>query len=297
MLYGIIFGIMKAGNLSAGLSGQLFGQLGFSCSQFFGRWGRAKLRPFSRRQHEPSRYALNDQLWSALRWWLKNLHLAPPRAVFLHTERRPLVVSYSDGEGADAGVGIAAWCTERLGDVPLAGFLEVPDEVRYLWSRQRETFLVGEEFHDITEIEAIGPLLILHNWPWLVKDALWIHFIDNNGALGALVKGSASVHEHDLVIGATWSCIASLRVLVWFDRVDSASNPVDGLSRKDFSGTWQWRKIYFPSSLLSQLQSVRSSRKCHDAAGDKGVLSRSDLDLEEMSFLLFLGCLCCAAPF
>ena len=254
-LYRALTQVMESGSLASGLAGQLFGQLGFSCSQFFGRWGRAKLRPFSRRQHEPTRYALNDQLWSALRWWKCNLHLAPPRAVFSCRERRHVVVTYSDGEGADAGVGIAAWCEELLGPTPLAGFIEVPDEVRHLWSRQRESYGSGE-WRDITEIEAIGPLLILHNWLWLVRDALWIHFIDNNGALGALVKGSASVHEQDLVIGETWARIAVLRVLVWFDRVDSASNPVDGLSRKDFSGVWNWREIYFPTSLVLQLRSV-----------------------------------------
>ena len=253
-LYKCIFQILQEKRLASGLAGQLFGQLGFSCSQFFGRWGRAKMRPLSRRQHEAKRFALNDQLWSALNWWLQNLHLAPPRAVYVRNENRPVVVSYSDGEGADAGVGIAAWCNNRLGSVPIAGFIEVPIEIRGLWSRQRKSYQEDNEFNDITEIEAIGPLLILHNWPWLVRDALWIHFIDNNGALGALVKGSASVHEQDLIIGATWSCIASVRALAWFDRVDSASNPVDGLSRKDFSGVWQWRDIAFPTSLLNQLR-------------------------------------------
>ena len=68
---------------------------------------------------------------------------------------------------------------------------------------------------------------------------MWIHFIDNNGALGSLVRGSASVHEQDIIIGETWSRIAALQVLSWFDRVDSGSNPVDGLSRKNFSGVWQ----------------------------------------------------------
>jgi len=261
-MYELLSRIMEDGHLASGLAGQVFGQLGFSCSQFFGRWGRSMLRAFSRRQHEPHRYALNDQLWASLKWWKRNLFVAPPRAVFLGKEGRPLVVSYSDGEGADAGVGIAAWCVERLGPVPIAGFLEVPQEVRELWSSQKRSYVEEGELMDITEIEAIGPLLILHNWPWLVRDALWIHFIDNNGALGSLVKGSSSVHQQDLVIGATWSLIASLRALAWFDRVDSASNPVDGLSRKDFSGVWQWRTIYFPTSLLVQLrQSVRSSQK------------------------------------
>ena len=106
----------------------------------------------------------------------------------------------------------------------------------------------------------IGPLLILRNWPWLVKDALWIHFIDNNGALGSLVRGSASVHEQDIIIGETWSRIAALQVLPWFDRVDGASNPVDGLSRKNFKGVWQWREIYFPGSLRTALEAVVSCR-------------------------------------
>ena len=246
--------VLSAEALPAGLAGQLFGQLGFTCSQFFGRWGRAMLRSISRRQYEPHRYGLNKQLRYALKWWLRNLHLAPPRGVFLPSQKLPLVISYSDGEGADAGVGIAAWCSERIGKIPLAGFLEVPDEVRCLWSAQRASFIEDGELKDIAEIEAIGPLLILHNWPWLVKDALWIHFIDNNGALGALVKGSSSVHEQGVIVGATWSRVAQLRAMPWFDRVDSSSNPVDGLSRKDFSGVWQWRKIFFPMYILDRIR-------------------------------------------
>ena len=91
-----------------------------------------------------------------------------------------------------------------------------------------------------------------------MKGALWIHFIDNNGALGSLVSGSSSVDSQDIIIGETWALIAKLDILAWFDRVDSKSNPVDGLSRKDFSGSWQWRSIYFPSSVLSLLRNCFS---------------------------------------
>ena len=74
--------ILDSSALGPALAGQLFGQFGFSCSQFFGRWGRAKLRPFSRRQHEAYRFALNPQLLESIDWWLSNLHRAPPRPVF-----------------------------------------------------------------------------------------------------------------------------------------------------------------------------------------------------------------------
>ena len=250
--------ILSKGSLSPALSGQIFGQLGFACSQFHGRWGRAKLRAFVRRQHDSGKWALNDQLRSSLHWWIDNLPVAPPRSVFVTSQRRHLVITYSDGEGSDAGVGVAAWCPAFLGDVPLAGFLEVPREIRKLWAKQKahaaKHSSSEEEFRDIIEIEAVGPLVMLSSWPSLFQNALWMHFIDNNSALGGLVKGSASVGQMDIVIGHTWSFVAQLQVLPWFDRVDSASNPVDGLSRKDFSGTWNWQPVSIPTAILEELK-------------------------------------------
>ena len=137
--------------------------------------------------------------------------------------------------------------------------MEIPVEVRHMWARQKlsaqrwASYDPNVEFQDIIEIEAIAPLLILHNWHWLLRDALWIHFIDNNSALGALVKGSASVDQQDIIVGHTWSLVSRINVLPWFDRVDSKSNPVDGLSRKDFSGTWRWLPISFPQCVLDDL--------------------------------------------
>ena len=75
---------------------------------------------------------------------------------------RPWVIPCSDGEGGDAGLGVAAWCEDCLGRTPLAGFVEMPKEVRRLKSLQRNPFWSSNEFDDITKIKAIGPLLILH---------------------------------------------------------------------------------------------------------------------------------------
>ena len=72
------------------------------------------------------------------------------------------------------------------------------------------------------------------------------HFTENNGSLGSLVRGSASVHEQDIIIGATWAKIASPGTLAWFDRVYNAANPVDGV--------WQWRDISFPAEVVGELR-------------------------------------------
>ena len=92
------------------------------------------------------------------------------------------------------------------------------------------------------------------------EGCLVVAFIDNSCALGALVKGSSSVTQQDHIVGETWSSIARLNVLAWFDRVDSKSNPVDGLSRKDFSKrrlcNWVWKGITFPKQLRRELRQV-----------------------------------------
>ena len=112
-------------------------------------------------------------------------------------------------------------------DLPRAAFLNIPREVRLYWSALR----ASAARNDIFDIEAIGPLIVLATWPRLPQNRLWVHFIDNAAVQAAFVKGSSSVHVVDLIIGHAWEMVARRRLLPWFDRVDSASNPVDGLSR------------------------------------------------------------------
>ena len=100
----------------------------------FGRFCRAKLRPFSRRQHEHRQFRLNHQLTSALKWWLEILSCSPPRLVPTDLSVRRRIVSYRDGEESEAGVGVALW--ENEAQVVRAGVLRVPEEVRILWDHQ-----------------------------------------------------------------------------------------------------------------------------------------------------------------
>ena len=102
------------------------------------------------------------------------------------------------------------------------------------WKREVEA-----EHRDIFQIEAIGPLALLCTFPNLLKNSVWVHFIDNVAAEYALVKGSSSIKSGDVVIGETWRRIQKLNVAPYFDRVASSSNPVDGLSRGRREGPWQ----------------------------------------------------------
>ena len=71
---------------------------------------------------------------------------------------------------------------------------------------------------DEFEIEAVGPLVLLENFPDLLRGSLWLH----------LVNGSLSVTQGDFLIGAKWSQVQRLHVSIWFGSVETKSNPVWG---------------------------------------------------------------------
>ena len=152
----------------------------------------------------------------------------------------PVVISYSDGEGAGAQVGVAVWRQgQRIGR---AGIVRVPDEVRKKWDPARSH---GRP-NDIFEIEAVGPLVVLHNFADAVRGAPRLHFGDNAAALSSLVSGSRSVHSRDVIAGQAWSHVEAVGCMPWFDRADSAYNPVGGLSRGRLVGPWDLEPLSFP---------------------------------------------------
>ena len=153
----------------------------FACVAFAGFFGKSMLRAFRRRSYE-HRANMNPQILASLDWWVGQLKLAPPRPIPWLVHNRRLVVTYSDGEGS-GHVGVAIWSSEVSRSQ--GGRIRVPDVVRKIWTACRR--LLGAEFNDIQEVEGIGPLLALTTWKSALTDALWMHYIDNNGALSCLV--------------------------------------------------------------------------------------------------------------
>jgi hypothetical protein len=245
--------IKAARKLLPGLAGRINGKLQWTTSLIHGRFGVAMLGPFCRRQCEPGRAAYNKQLSYAVDWWLEVLPVAPPREIPFDIRDLPVAVSYSDRKGTAAGIGVAIWSPKLRS--PEAGFMHIPECIRSLWSQRSNG---SSAKYDIQDIEAVGPLVALETWPHILAGSLWMHWIDNNGALACLVNGCSSVESSDVIAGMTWSRIATLRIWPWFDQVNSASNPVDKLSRGDVSGSWQLVKLRFPTKELERrLQLLR----------------------------------------
>ena len=81
----------------------------------------------------------------------------------------------------------------------------VPEPIRRLWAYQKDSDV------NILEVEANGLLILLENWVDILQHYLWVHYIDNNDALAALIKGSSSVLQADLIVGETWANVARQR--------------------------------------------------------------------------------------
>jgi hypothetical protein len=153
----------------------------------------------------------------------------------------PVVVSYSDGEGGLAGIGAALWHPHK--SRPLAVYAEVPTLIRNQWRLAQGS----KEYEDIFLVEALGPLLLLSAFPKVLRNCLWLHFIDNSAAEASLIRGASSSDLGDHVVGLTWAKIEKQSLWAYFDRVSSSANPVDGISRRLFQGPWEWvRQMPFP---------------------------------------------------
>ena len=171
-----------------------------------------------------------------------------PRPVPTSLSDLPLIISYSDGEGTNAGIGVAAWASWL--QHPVAAYTVVPDWIRLMWSEMAGK----DDYRDIYLVEAVGPLVLLVAFPKLMRNALWVHFIDNSAAEASLISGSSALDAADHIAGLTWELSGTRGLWPYYDRVESEANPVDGLSRGDSSGPWrEVVSVDFPSQQLEAL--------------------------------------------
>ena len=243
----ILLTIIEEKKLGSGGAAALAGKLGFTISGTFGRIGRSQIRPINRRAYQRTR-RMTPQLYACLMWWRRFLKIYRPRPIPTSLAAMPTIISYSDGEGRMAGVGVAAWVPWL--DHPVAAFAHVPDVIRQMWRSMAGV----DEYKDIYLIEGVGPLLTLVAFPRLMRDALWIHFIDNTAAQASLISGSSAIDAAEHVVRYTWELCAMRRLWPYFDRVCSKSNPVDALSRGKRQGPWkEVKEAAFPVDKLVAL--------------------------------------------
>ena len=184
-------------------------------------------------------------------------------AVTWHHQAGVLANNTGGEGGQDGGIGVAVW--RNAVSVPVAGYVKTPRPLRRLWKLQKELTTAGED-NDIYQIESVGPLLALYNWPEIINNCLWVHFVDNMPAQYSFIKGSSSSLAGDVISGLTWEYIQRQRVWFWFERVDTKSNPTDKFSRGSKKGPWhRIEDMRFPPELCQKI--VDEVQQVHAARG------------------------------
>ena len=210
---------IHSGRLTPAQASSIRGKFQWARTFTWGRWGAAVVAPLAERQHS-KHTVLTPALVSALnaaKAVLRDLG-GKPMPANLHDPQ--LHVTVSDGEGTGS-VAVGWWQPRNPAWQPRLVQAEIPETWREGWAAQA-----------ITQIEACGPLLAFRTWKGL-RNGLWLHFVDNEGAKFALIRGSASVLSLSQITHTIWCEARSRRLYVWVDRVASSDNPVDGASRRD----------------------------------------------------------------
>ena len=223
-LSGALRSILKAGRLSPKESERLRGRLQFSAGQLFGRRAKSSLHSLARHSRQQV-YALSHEVAEACAQLLEMLEDGPEREISsaLGDVVHVFVDASFEPNGAFCGIGGIAYC--GTGHV-LRWFgcridPPVTNELLEWDGESKETI--------IFELECMAVFAkVLANRSIVV-------FTDNQGVLGALVKGwSTSALGHAITLRV---CILEegLHSYFWYDRVPNAWNPSDPLSRDDFS--------------------------------------------------------------
>eukprot|EP01068_Selenidium_serpulae_P018587 Selendium_serpulae@DN6467_c2_g1_i2.p1 len=202
---------------------KLRGRLQAAASVVYNRLCAALLSPLIHRQYRrdfAKRNQLNPSLRQSLLLWTLVIEVLPPRPLFTQPRSDRLII-YTDGavEPNLCRVGGLILLNDEL---PRSFSLPVPAQVSDSWLPRKNQICLVELWAVVIAIYYISSKLS-HSSTFV--------FVDNDPARQCLVKGSSprvDMGEYAAVITAI---LIETNARIWFDRVCSDANPVDGLSR------------------------------------------------------------------
>ena len=225
--------IRKKRKLSSGMAGSLFGKSRCLLSPCFSSVGKACLRPIKAREYQRARTDIDTELDDSLEFIELVCDRLPATKLPVLPSRKEKVVIFTDAEGSQRdGEELPSG---HLGFVvyhPVHGrryahAAAPPDWVALFDAiKKRDTYIGQYEL-----AAAITPFLSLpKDWFEGYPVELWI---DNSGAVGALIKGYSGVPDCAKIVNLFHFTIARLGIeSLWIDYVPTQSNPADVPSRR-----------------------------------------------------------------
>ena len=102
----------------------------------------------------------------------------------------------------------------------------------------------------ITQVELVAAVAAYYTFPDMLRGRAVVHFVDNTGALSAMVHGYARKPDCARLVNAYHAQSVALRCLVWGEWVPSKANPADIPTRSERDGEMPasavWREMVLP---------------------------------------------------
>jgi hypothetical protein len=233
--------ILSRGTLSSGESSSLRGKFQFAVAQLWGKLGRASIRALSERQYRSHGHGtqLTQNLGNALSLLTRLLSDGEPRPLPKAPASRtqsdpPHLVVYTDAEGS-GGIG-AVLFRRQAKPIGFAG--EIPLETMHA--------LLSRKLNVIQPLEAFVPLIVLLTFPRECQNTRIIFYQDNVGCEAALLGGSSTCPDTNLLVGLFWEAARLLKCEPWIERVMSSANVADIPSRFKLTGNRDLSAIGYP---------------------------------------------------
>lgn len=239
--------VQQDGHLPRDDAGKLRGDLNWLFSMCSGHAGKIA-GPLLTAEQQGVCADLSPEDLTTLRLLHAVVEGAEPRDIQVGITPRPPLVIYSDASFED-GVLRLGWVIFGATDPPVGRTCAVPASVLSSWIPRIQQISPGETLCGLL-VPTIHPDLLRH------RDALW--FVDNECAVSALIRASSRQPDIHQIAQFSQAAYHSLQCRVWFEWIDSASNPSDGLSRSGLLDEWSQQQgwtlaeVVFPASLLPE---------------------------------------------
>ena len=110
----------------------------------------------------------------------------------------------------------------------------------------------------IYDIEAVGPLVLLENFPDQFRGSLWLHFLEQCGSIVNLGQWIDIRHPRG---HPDWRYVEPNTAFAWLSHGLTVWKTVVGLSRGQLDGPWRVESLAFPGSLLRALRQELGGRE------------------------------------
>lgn len=215
---------------TSGMAAKIRGNFGWAATSAHGKCGRGGQSYLLQRQYRDDTDRLTPELSLGLAYLKKLAEVFMPRCIDVLPLKSPCTVIYSDASyNQEDGTGAMGYVAFVPNHPPVGGAATFPPDILEWFQDRKQQIAPCELFLALVVPWNIGKMM-------QGQDIVW--YIDNQSAIATLVRGTSGCIDMSQIAATAHLFFARLHCRVWFEYVQSESNPSDGLSRDGVRDKW-----------------------------------------------------------